>query len=298
MIRPPDKAWLKVLLLVLAAAACLGLAPTTCSSAKDVGPYELGRPGKVEVSTRSDSIVIKKSSSVSSVQLEAGRSGVPFDPGRDIERKGSTLVVRPRTARRWWDVRTWRPRSGRITLLVPSDLRLEDLRASAASGSVSIVCEEASSSLEVSRSASLSTLSGSIKVDGISAPAVDLGSASGSIDADFLYSDEARLHTASGSIEVGRFEGGELRLDSASGSVALYDTGSFSDMDVRSASGSVYLETGEGLAPGIKIRSVSGQVVIDGAPASSRRREVVIEGGPGTIEVETASGSARVETHR
>ena len=155
------------------------------------------------------------------------------------------------------------------------------------------------------------TGSGSVRladVDGRAA--VDTGS--GSVAAGRVSGD-ATIDTGSGSVRVGRV-GGALRVDTGSGSVvaedvsgrAAVETGSGSVRLALSARAPVTVDTGSGSVvvtlprAGFDVDVEGGRVAIDealgfrGERERDRARGQLGRGGP-TVEVETGSGSVRLE---
>lgn len=158
----------------------------------------------------------------------------------------------------------------------------------------------------------IATLSGGMELGAVTAEdSVDLSSGSGTIQAESVTAEDVRCASSSGSVQLGTAVAGILAVETASGAVRLGDV-SGETVDISTGSGSVELTLAE--APTAAIRTASGTVGLRLAPegalvafttGSGRLRTTlpyVQEGdfyafgdGQDRITVETGSGGLRIQ---
>lgn len=158
----------------------------------------------------------------------------------------------------------------------------------------------------------IATLSSGMELGAVTAEgSVDLSSGSGAIQAESVTAEDIRCASASGSVQMGTAAAGTLAVETASGAVRLGDV-SGETVDISTGSGSVELTLTE--APTAAIRTASGTVGLKLAPegalvafttGSGRLRTTlpyVQEGdlyafgdGQDRITVETGSGGLRIQ---
>ena len=225
----------------------------------------------------------------------------PYDPQDQsaaddtrVEMHGDTLRVEaPDTGRAWGLRRT--PRLW-VKITLPAD---SSVQAAVSSAEVTCTGRLAAADLrsssgnctlaEVTGPASVGTASGDVRV-GAAGGGLKVRGASSNITVDSVAGD-THLRTASGDVKVRRAEGA-VRAKTASGNVELAEVGA-GEVDVHTASGSVFIGVLAGTGVWLDLNTVSGRTTSDltvsgGAPAG---------GGPDlTLRVRTVSGN--IALHR
>lgn len=147
----------------------------------------------------------------------------------------------------------------------------------------------------------LSSTSGMIEVDELTATSVDLETTSGSITASKITASAMDLDSMSGSIDVGEIvvDGGDVDCDTSSGSIKL-DKITARKVDVESTSGKIKL--GEVICNSIECDSSSASQTVGKLQCATKAEFTctsgsieVLQAEVNTISADTSSGTVEVE---
>jgi len=157
----------------------------------------------------------------------------------------------------------------------------------------------------------ISSTSGGIFADYLSASTIEINKTSGTLSVGQMVSSIVDISSTSGSIEIEHIDTKSMSINSTSGSVGLHDM-KVSNLDINSTSGSTDIDINE--ADTININKTSGSTEIklssEGATLSHKKKsgsfstklEYLVKGGKyifgdgkTIINITTTSGSLRVE---
>jgi len=141
------------------------------------------------------------------------------------------------------------------------------------------------------------TGSGSIKARGI-AGSVRSSSGSGSVEIQQTAPGDVQVETGSGSIQLSGVRGA-LRADTGSGTVTI-DGVPTGDWEIKASSGDINLRLNEDVGFDLRARTSSGRIESDHpvtvtGKLSKRELRGQVRGGGPRLEVQTSSGSIRIQ---
>lgn len=284
--------------LIVVAAASPVLADRSVSERVDVDPH-----GSVEIANVSGSIIVRGWD-----RDEVSVDGIVGDDveGVTVESRGSRTVIEVELPKE--HSRRRRDLSAELEIRVPVTSRVEASTVSA-SQSVSDVdgavnLETVSGNIDLAgrpASVDVSSVSGAVAIDA-KTDTLDATTVSGTLDLRGA-AREVRATAVSGKIELG-IEGSE-RIDVESVSTAITIDLAMSaspNVSASSHSGSITLRLDRDTSAEIDARSQSGRITNGLGPAAESRRygpgsslSFTLGRGDGSIDLETFSGSVRIE---
>ncbi|MGP1419163.1 MAG: DUF4097 family beta strand repeat-containing protein [Sphaerochaetaceae bacterium] len=289
--RLRDSVWFKVILLVVVLLCwLLWAAPASCrirvGSSAEGQRLELGSASSITINAPANSIAVRRSSEVSQITAISSGTGRSFDRLSSSRSGDSLNISMTGDSARWW--KFWKIGLGsrRLEVLVPMGMKLDSLSVTSYSGAVQI------DSFDIARELAVASLSGSIRLDSMSAEKVSISNVSGLVSVQALKADSAEINNTSGLVSIDMFEGGRLVLNTVSGSIDIYDTGEFESMSLGSISGSIEVDFGSSRAPSVTASTTSGGIEIYGA---EYQRNAYVKGNGPDVTVTNVSGSIEIE---
>jgi len=145
---------------------------------------------------------------------------------------------------------------------------------------------------------SIDTGSGTVEVSRVQGGELHVDTGSGGVTGGTIGASDVVVDTGSGHIALTAVASRNVALDTGSGGVELELTTDVDNLTIDTGSGSVRVSVPEGLGAGLDVQTGSGGINFD-VPVTvtrSRRNHVVgsIGDGRGTIEIDTGSGSVRI----
>ena len=145
----------------------------------------------------------------------------------------------------------------------------------------------------------IDTGSGSVRVADVAAGRLGVDTGSGGVEGDGIRARRIEIDTGSGGIELRRSSARDVELDTGSGSVRAELTADIDRLIADTGSGSVTLRLPDGLNAELDIETGSGGIEIDFPVMATHRERNELRGrigdGGGRIEVDTGSGSVRIQ---
>ncbi|MGK7311769.1 MAG: DUF4097 family beta strand repeat-containing protein [Candidatus Longimicrobiales bacterium M2_2A_002] len=159
------------------------------------------------------------------------------------------------------------------------------------SGSVDVVGMEGDLDID--------TGSGSVRIADVNAERVGVDTGSGGVEGEGVQARRIEIDTGSGGIELRRSSARDVELDTGSGSVRAELATDIDRLIADTGSGSVTLRLPDGLNAELDIDTGSGGIEVDFPVMATHRERGELRGrigdGGGRIEVDTGSGSVRIQ---
>lgn len=145
----------------------------------------------------------------------------------------------------------------------------------------------------------IDTGSGSVRLTDVDGDRVGVDTGSGGVDGDGVRARRIGIDTGSGGIELRRSSARDVELDTGSGSIRAELNADIDRVIADTGSGSVTLRLPEGLSAELDIETGSGGIEVDFPVMATHRARDELRGrigdGQGRIEVDTGSGSVRIQ---
>lgn len=160
-----------------------------------------------------------------------------------------------------------------------------------------------------------SSVSGSVKIEGLEAKTIKASSVSGSISTSNVKADTITVESTSGSVKAENLKADKVNCESVSGSIRL--SGDFTRFNAKTTSGSIHIEDGVDITEDSSAETTSGSVklslsnrtkanitykTVSGSysneitgTSGGKKGSEVMNGGGAELRVSTASGSIRID---
>lgn len=178
-----------------------------------------------------------------------------------------------------------------LTLLLPEELMLKELKISSVSAGVSVDSIRA-------EALKVSAVSGGVEAAGCAiAKSADFDTTSGTVNAELIGSlRELRASTVSGRTSIAAQRIGEVEMESTSGDLLLSVEQTPDRIDVDTVSGAVTLVLPEDAGVTLRYGTVSGSCSSE-LPGRADGKRTVFGDGACACSVDTTSGNLRIRKH-
>ena len=247
-----------------------------------VGTYNVAASDKSSISIEwpAGNISVQPYDGVDIKIIEYAQRNLLDDEKLQLSTSGDTLTIRFRAR----GINTSTMPQKRLEVLVPHDLSgsLRELAVSSLSGNVS--AESLSADMFT-----INSTSGSISVVGVSAQTIDLDSLSGRITLESSVADDLEADSTSGTLDLsGSFD--KISASTLSGTITIRSTSVPGELKADSTSGSITVIVPDEGAISVYHSSTSGRFSSD--------IPVTLQGKGAQFELSTLSGTTRIQVLR